>query len=123
MNSMSGLGNLVDERSPLGSAAGVQLAPLPKGKSTVGIFYTPYHYVAIQAPISIAMAVIDRQVTIAPLTSGKRYADVMALTKKDLLQGEGIDEIGGLCVAGRVEKARVVSEGNFLPSPWREVPK
>jgi len=115
MNSMSGLGNLVDERSPLGSAAGAQLAPSPKEKSTVGIFYTPYHYVAIQAPISIAMAVVDRQVTIAPLTSGKRYADVMALTKKDLLQGEVIDEIGGLCVAGRVEKARIVSEGNFLP--------
>ncbi|WP_159013688.1 hypothetical protein [Acidisoma sp. S159] len=114
MNSMSGLGNLVDERSPLGSAAGAHLPPSPTGKSTVGIFYTPYHYVAIQAPISITMAVIDRQVTIAPLTNGKRYADVMALTKKDLLEGEVIDEIGGLCVAGRVEKARIVSRGNFL---------
>jgi predicted homoserine dehydrogenase-like protein len=115
MNSMSGLGSLVDEKSPLGGFAGGQPTSATDRKSTVGIFYTPYHYVAIQAPISIAMAVIDRQASIAPLTTGKRYADVMALTKKDLAEGEIIDEIGGLCVAGRVEKARVVKEGNFLP--------
>jgi predicted homoserine dehydrogenase-like protein len=114
MNSMSGLGDLVDQASPLGTK-GAQIAPAPDGKSTVGIFYTPYHYVAIQAPISIALAVIDRQASIAPLTTGRRYADVMALTKKPLTEGEIIDEIGGLCVAGRVEKARVVKEGNFLP--------
>jgi predicted homoserine dehydrogenase-like protein len=114
MNSMSGLGNWC-EGSPLGSAAGAQLAPAPKRKSSVGIFYTPYHYVAIQAPISIAMAFIDRQANIAPPTDGERYADAMALTKKDLSDGEVIDEIGGVCVAARVEKARIVSEDTFLP--------
>jgi predicted homoserine dehydrogenase-like protein len=39
----------------------------------------------------------------------------MALTKKNLKTGDIINEIGGECIAGRVDKARVVWDGGYLP--------
>ena len=39
----------------------------------------------------------------------------MALAKRDLKAGEVIDEIGGECTAGRIDKASVVSAGGYLP--------
>lgn len=108
MTTMSGLGAVLGGGS-------IGAAPMAgDNRGTTGIFYTPYHYCAVQAPISIALAVIDGQATIAPRTDG-RFADVMALAKKDLAVGEEIDEIGGVCVAGRVDRASVVRNGKFLP--------
>jgi predicted homoserine dehydrogenase-like protein len=78
------------------------------------LFYTPYHYTSIQAPLSIAYAFLYHQATICP-KGDKRVADVIAIAKKDLAKGEIIDEIGGLCAAGRVERASIVKEKNFVP--------
>jgi predicted homoserine dehydrogenase-like protein len=116
MTTMSGLGAVINERNPLSDQIGVQPVPsVSEGtKIAAGIFYTPYHYVAVQAPISIAFAVLHGQATIAP-KGNRRFADVMALAKKDLVEGEIIDEIGGMCIAGRIERASVVKDGNFLP--------
>jgi len=78
------------------------------------IFYTPYHYIGVQAPISVAYAAIHNQPSIAP--KGKsRAADVITIAKKDLEKGDVIDEIGGFCVAGRIEKARIVRKEKLLP--------
>lgn len=108
MTTMSGMGVTLNEN---GSAVGA--APSDE-KMTTGIFYTPYHFCAVQAPISIALAVIDGQATIAPM-GDRRFADVMSLAKKDLTVGEVIDEIGGVCIAGRVDNAKAVRDGNYLP--------
>lgn len=104
MGDMAGLGNL---------AAGGKLL-VDGERATAGLFYTPYHYVAVQAPISVAQAVINGRATIAPRTD-RRFADVVALTKKDLRAGDVLDGIGGECVAGRVEKARVFADQGLLP--------
>jgi len=116
MSDMAGMGNLAGGLNP--GAGGMTKAQLlgdgNRAPAQAGIFYTPYHYVAIQAPISIAQAVIYNRPTIAPI-GRKRFADVMALTKKNLKTGDIIDEIGGECVAGRVEKARIVRDGGYLP--------
>ena len=116
MSDMAGMGNLAGSLNP--GTGGMTKAQLlddgSGGPAQAGIFYTPYHYVAIQAPISIAQAVIYNRPTIAPI-GRKRFADVMALTKEDLKTGDIIDEIGGECVAGRVDKARVVRDGGYLP--------
>lgn len=109
MTTMSGLGAVLNTGGAAQSPVQVN-GPAP----TTGIFYTPYHYCSVQAPISIALAVIDGQATIAPKLEG-RYADVMSLAKKDLAAGEVIDEIGGVCIAGRVDRASVVRDGNYLP--------
>ncbi len=85
-----------------------------KGDNTNIIFYSPYHYVTAQAPISVAYAAIHNQATIAPLND-VRTSDVITLAKKDLTPGEEIDEIGGVCTAGRIEKASTVKEENLLP--------
>lgn len=108
MSDMAGLGNMAP------NSPEIRARLLSDGNSTAGIFYTPYHYVSIQAPISIAYAVLHGRPSIAPKLD-RRYADVMALIKKDLKAGEVIDEIGGECTAGRVDKASVVRDGGFLP--------
>lgn len=112
MTTMSGMGTIRSDWSRLG--AGLAVRPPRNDQMTTGIFYTPYHYTAIQAPISVALAVVDGVSTIGP-KGNTRYADMMSLAKKDLAVGEVIDEIGGVCICGRVEKASVVKEGNFLP--------
>jgi len=108
MTTMSGMGAVLGSVEP-------SIGAKPTDETlTAGIFYTPYHFCSVQAPISIALAVIDHQATIAP-KGQTRFADVMSLAKKDLAVGEIIDEIGGICIAGRVEKASVFKEGNYLP--------
>lgn len=109
MKDMAGLGNTAG-----GDAGESSRKVIEADGESAGLFYAPYHYVAIQAPISVAQAVIHGRATIAPRTD-RRFADVMALAKRDLAEGEIIDEIGGECVAGRIEKASVVKEGGFLP--------
>jgi predicted homoserine dehydrogenase-like protein len=108
MSDMAGLGNMAPNSEE------IRTRLMSDGNSAAGIFYTPYHYVSVQAPISIAYAVVHGRPSIAPKLD-RRYADVMALTKKDLKAGDVIDEIGGECTAGRVEKASVVKEGGYLP--------
>jgi predicted homoserine dehydrogenase-like protein len=78
------------------------------------ILYSCYHLVAIQAPITIAKAAIDHRAVITP-KGPKRSADVVTMAKKDLEAGEIIDEIGGLCVAGRIEVASVTRAEKLLP--------
>jgi len=78
------------------------------------VFYSCYHWVSVQAPITIAVAAIDHQAVIAPAGS-KRVADVATMAKKDLEVGDVIDEIGGFCTAGRIEVASVVRKDNLLP--------
>jgi predicted homoserine dehydrogenase-like protein len=109
MTTMSGLGAVL-----VAGGSHIGAKPQNSNNMTTGVFYTPYHYCSVQAPISIALAVVDGRATIAP-KGDKRVADVMALAKKDLSAGEIIDEIGGECVAGRVDLASTVKSGNYLP--------
>jgi len=108
MTTMSGAGAML-------GASGTQIGAAPGDRQmTTGVFYTPYHFCTVQTPLSIALAVIDRQATIAP-KGDRRFADVTSLAKKDLAIGDVIDEIGGTCIAGRVDKASIVKSENLLP--------
>lgn len=78
------------------------------------LLYMPYHYVYIQAPITVATAVIDGRAVVAPLKAG-RVADSITMAKKDLAVGEVIDEIGGFCATGRIELASVTRKERLLP--------
>jgi len=78
------------------------------------ILYMPYHYLDVQAPLTVAYAALDRAAVIAP-KGNKRAADTITMAKKDLEVGEIIDEIGGFCAAGRIECAGVARKENLLP--------
>jgi len=78
------------------------------------ILYMPYHFLTVQAPLTIAYVALEKQAVIAP-KGDNRAADTITMVKKNLESGEIIDEIGGLCAAGRIEKASITKEENLLP--------
>ena len=74
--------------------------------------YRPYHLCAIEAPLSIARAVIYHEPTLAPLAP---VVEVVALAKRDLKAGEILDGEGGFTVYGQIERAEVAKRENLLP--------
>lgn len=77
------------------------------------LLYRPYHLVAVEAPISIAKAVLYKQATGAPLT--RPVAEVIAVAKRHLKSGEKLDGSGGYTVNGLIEKAEIARAENLLP--------
>jgi predicted homoserine dehydrogenase-like protein len=77
------------------------------------LLYRPYHLVAVEAPISIAQAVLYGQPTGSPLP--RPTAEVIATAKRDLKQGEQLDGSGGYTVCGLIEKAEIARAQNLLP--------
>ena len=77
------------------------------------LLYRPFHFVGIEAPMSILRAVLYREATGAPLP--QPVADVMAIAKCDLPAGTLLDGIGGMAVRGVVERADIARAENALP--------
>lgn len=77
------------------------------------LIWRPYHLVAVEAPISIAMAALYGQATGAaqPVPT----AEVITVAKRDLKAGEALDGGGGYTVNGICEKATVAQEQGLLP--------
>jgi len=89
-----------------------------KSKSFIGsedgeyaLLYRPYHFVGIEAPISIMKAVLYNEPTGA--VRPQPVASVIAIAKKDLRPGDRLDGIGGSTVRGVIE--RIENTGNLLP--------
>lgn len=81
-----------------------------------GPFYTFYahcHLSPIEAPISVAQAVIFKDAALAP--KGGPVCEVITLAKKDLKAGEVLDGIGGFTVYGALENHNVARKENLLP--------
>ena len=91
--------------------AGYNLYPGGNGKNY--LLYRPYHLVAVEAPISIAKAVLYGQPTGTPLPTP--VADVITVAKRYLKAGEVLDGSGGYTVNGRIEKAEIARAENLLP--------
>ncbi len=77
------------------------------------LLYRPYHLVAVEAPISIAKAVLSGVPTGAPLPTP--IADVITVAKRDLKAGERLDGSGGYTVNGLSERAETARTENLLP--------
>jgi predicted homoserine dehydrogenase-like protein len=77
------------------------------------LLYRPYHLVAVEAPISIAMAALYGRATGAPQPTPT--AEVITVAKRDLRAGEVLDGGGGYTVNGICEKAAVAREQGLLP--------
>ncbi len=75
--------------------------------------FRPYHLANLEAPISVARAVLDREVTIA--TYRAPVAETVACAKRDLQPGEKIDSLGGYTVYGLIERAQDALDGDMVP--------
>lgn len=83
--------------------------------SDVGLFYSPYHYGSVQAPLTVATAVIDHRAVVNPLEGSSRACDVVTMAKMDIKAGTVIDEIGGYHTTGRVECPSITRNERLLP--------
>jgi predicted homoserine dehydrogenase-like protein len=77
------------------------------------LLYRPYHLVAVEAPITIAQAVLHGQPTGTPLPTPT--AEVITVAKRDLKAGEILDGGGGYTVNGLCEKAEIARQQDLLP--------
>ncbi len=85
----------------------------PGGDGKNYLLYRPYHLVAVEAPMSIAKAVLFKMPTGSPLSTPT--AEVITVAKRDLKVGELLDGSGGYTVNGLCEKATVARAENLLP--------
>jgi predicted homoserine dehydrogenase-like protein len=74
--------------------------------------YRPYHLASIEAPLTIAEAVLDGVSSLAPT---HWTAEVVAGAKRPLKAGENLDGIGGTSVYGVIESAAATQEQRLVP--------
>jgi predicted homoserine dehydrogenase-like protein len=86
---------------------------LKVGDGRYSTFFRPYHLWFIEAPISIAQAVLHRKRTLVPLDHP--VAEVMTVAKRDLSAGEQLDQFGGYTFRGLMDGATAAAEANALP--------
>jgi len=83
------------------------------GPGPVYMFHRPYHLGPLEAPLSIARAVLFGDASVAP--RGAPVCDVITLAKRDLRAGETLDGIGGFTVYGMLENSDVAVAEDLLP--------
>jgi predicted homoserine dehydrogenase-like protein len=84
-----------------------------QGDGPLYTFYRPYHLCHLEAPSSVARAVLLRDATIAPRAGP--IVEVVATAKRDLREGETIDPIGYYMTYGQCENSDVVDAQRLLP--------
>lgn len=74
-------------------------------------FFRPYHLVHLEVPLTIAELLLDNE----PLVTidQPHVAEVIAIAKKDLAQGEHLDCIGGFSAYGHIDTAEHAA--GYLP--------
>jgi len=83
------------------------------GEGPLYVFYVPYHLPHLEAPLTVARAVLFSDAAVAPL--GGPVCDVITLAKRDLKAGEVLDGIGGFTCYGTLENSEVCNTQNLLP--------
>jgi len=89
-----------------------EMAYLGMGPGPYYTFYRPYHLASVEAPLSVAQAVLDRTPSLAPVAWN---AEVLAVAKRDLAKGELLDGIGGETVYGVTDSASQAQDGGHVP--------
>jgi predicted homoserine dehydrogenase-like protein len=83
------------------------------GDGPLYLFYRPFHLTHLEAPLSIARAVLFSDATITPL--GGPVADVLTTAKRDLAAGEVLDGIGGFTCYGVIDNVETTTAEGLLP--------
>ena len=101
------LAELADTRhAPLLAAKGLGDGPLY-------CFYEPYHLCHLDAPMSLARAVLFGDAVGQPI--GGPVVEVVAIAKRDLEAGETLDSFGRYMTYGQSEQASVVRTEGLVP--------
>jgi predicted homoserine dehydrogenase-like protein len=98
------------------------------GPGPLYAFFTPYHLVHFEAPMSIARVVLFRDGVARPLAGP--VVEVCAVAKRDLKAGETLDEYGMYMTYGEAVNTEEMSSQRYLPEGLvegcrllRDVPK
>ena len=83
------------------------------GSGPLYTFYRPYHLSPLEAPNSVARAVLFNDMTLAP--SGRPVCDVVALAKREIKAGECLDGIGGFLTYGAIDNYDTMLRDDLLP--------
>jgi predicted homoserine dehydrogenase-like protein len=83
------------------------------GDGPIYTFYTPFHLSPIEAPNSVARAVLFGDAPLKPLAGP--VCDVITIAKRDLRAGEVLDGIGGFLSYGTIDNSDTAAEQNLLP--------
>jgi predicted homoserine dehydrogenase-like protein len=83
------------------------------GEGPLYLFYRPFHLTHLEAPLSIARAVLFSDATITP--RGGPVADVLTMAKRDLAAGEVLDGIGGFTCYGVIDNVETTTAEGLLP--------
>ena len=89
------------------------LAYLKAGDGPYYLLHRPYHLASLEVPLSVARAVIYREVTMAGL--GAPLAECVAVAKRDLRAGEVLDGIGGETIYGLADSAARAGAAYAVP--------
>ncbi|MGO4172573.1 NAD(P)H-dependent oxidoreductase [Bosea sp. TAF32] len=83
------------------------------GEGPLYSFFTPYHLVHFETPLSIARVVLFRDELAPPL--GGPVVEVCAIAKRDLKAGETLDDYGMYMTYGEAVNVDEMSAGRYLP--------
>jgi predicted homoserine dehydrogenase-like protein len=83
------------------------------GDGPLYVFYTPYHLCHLEAPLTVARAVLFQDAALTPIAGP--VCDVITAAKRDLKTGEMLDGIGGFTCYGLLENSEVCQAENLLP--------
>lgn len=86
---------------------------LKMGKGPLYTIYRPYHLTSMEAPISIAKAVLYKESSIEPLDGP--VAETVAVAKRDLKPGDSLEGIGGHAVYGILVSSSFAEEKGGVP--------
>ena len=83
------------------------------GDGPLYMFYRPFHLTHLEAPFSVARAVLFGDATIAP--RGAPVCEVATIAKRDLEAGEELDGIGGYTCFGLIDNVENTRREDLLP--------
>jgi len=86
---------------------------LKMGDGPLYVFYVPYHLPHLEAPLTVARAVLFNDATVAPIAGP--VCDVVTIAKRNLETGELLDGIGGFTCYGEIENYDVSRAETLLP--------
>lgn len=85
---------------------------LKMGAGPYYALYRPYHLASVEAPLTVASAVLDERADSRPVAWN---AEVVATAKAPLRAGDRVEGIGGASVYGRTEDATAAADARRLP--------
>src|SRR5215467_2915169 len=83
------------------------------GDGPLYMFYRPFHLTHLEAPLSVARAVLFGDASIA--AAGAPVCEVATIAKRDMEAGEELDGIGGYCCYGLIDNIENTRQNGALP--------